>query len=126
MTLMMSSMKQSARHFAVVGIATDSFLAAPIGMDRSLYLASGGDGCIGLKVLLRSQFWHRGISLLKSVIISDSAHQVVGFGDPPKGYVCNVCEDDDRLGCRLGRVRYSSVGVREVIFRATVGPRCSE
>ena len=83
MTFMMLSMKQSALPFAVVGIETDRSLAAPIGMDWSLYLATDGDGCIELKVDSGSQFLQSGISLLKSVIISDSAHQVGGFGDPP-------------------------------------------
>ena len=79
----LTSIKQSANSFAAVGIKTDRSLAALIRMDGSLYFASGGDGCIGLNVVLGSQFLQSGISLLKSMIISDSAHQLGGFGDPP-------------------------------------------
>jgi hypothetical protein len=80
---MMSSMKQSERPVAVTGIWTAIGRPLAIAMVRSRKTGAGAVCCIGLLVTDGSQDLHNGISLLRNVTISEKAHHVGGFGDPP-------------------------------------------
>ena len=84
-TLIISSMKQSARPRSLVGIWTERALAWPMGSSSSvLYTGGGTVGWIGLCSIVGSQFLHLGNSLLRSVTISLKQHHEGGFGEPPK------------------------------------------
>jgi hypothetical protein len=77
-------MKLSILPVMVVGTTTAIGCASDIGWLSGSLTGAGVIGCAGPLRVLGSQSWQRGVSLERSVTISEKAHQVGGFGDLPK------------------------------------------
>jgi hypothetical protein len=79
-----SSMKLSVRAVTVVGMPTASGMARAIGTSSGSKIGVGVSGWAGLRSFAWSQSSQRRISFDRSVTNSEKAHQVGGFGEPPK------------------------------------------
>jgi hypothetical protein len=76
-------MKLSVLPVTVVGTSTAICLAVVSGSEAGRSIRMGVIGWAGLLRVSGSQLSQSGISLERLVTISEKAHQVGGFGDPP-------------------------------------------